>query len=277
MKHLTSLAYSVLLSLFIVQIAAAQKSRTISETVDLSQTGRVMIDTYKGSIDVSTWDRDEVKIEAIIEADDDADLVPLTEIVIRESGNSVYIESDYTKAKKKGRRFSWFGNNSVSLPFVHYTIRMPRTADLNIEDYKSEIFVESLEADLNVETYKGEVNLDEITGDLNLDTYKGDVRVRDLAGALELDTYKGIVTVEFSEFGGHSAIDTYRGEVTLRFPEDTGFDLDADMGRSGDLDTNFKLTNVRVNDNNYRGRIGGGGPDLEIETYRGQIQLATMR
>ena len=265
-----------LLSLLILNPAFAQKSKEVTETISLDADGRVMVDTYKGSIDVKTWDRDEVSVEALIVADEHDDLVPLTEVHIRRSGSVLRIETDYKKAKKQGKKFKLFGNSYLSLPYVHYTIRMPRTADLRIEDYKSEIFVESLVADLDLETYKGEVQIRDVEGDIRIDTYKGDVRATELAGSLEADTYKGNIVAEFIEFSGNSAIDTYRGDIDLRLPENAGFDLDASLGKKGDLDTNFTLRNVKVEKNNYHGSIGGGGPLLEVDTYRGRIQLSGL-
>ena len=234
--HLTTLpmqyfkAFIALGCLVLMTTLPAAGQKSISETVDLGADGRVMIDTYKGSIKVTTWNRDVVEIDAVIEADDMEHLVELTEVQIHRSGNSVRIESDYRRAKKEGKTRRLFGNNSLSLPYVHYTIRMPETARLRIEDYKSEIRINSLYADVDVETYKGEVDLTDIAGDVRIDTYKGEVDIQDLAGSLEADTYKGSISVSFSEFAGHSAIDTYRGDIDLHFPEDAGFDL---LRRSG--------------------------------------------
>ena len=263
-----------ILSVLVFHPATAQDSREIFETIDLDRDGRVMIDTYKGSIDVTTWDREEVEIEAKIVADEHEHLVPLTEIHIRRTGSVLRIETDYKKAKKEGKRFKLFGNNYYSLPYVHYTIKMPRTADLRIEDYKSEISVESLVADLDLETYKGEVEITDVAGDIRIDTYKGDVVATELAGSLEADTYKGNILAEFVEFSGNSTVDTYRGDIDLRLPESAGFDLDANLGKNGDLDTDFRLNNVKVEKNKYYGSIGGGGPRLEVDTYRGRIQLS---
>ena len=276
MQRLSHWSLFLLLALFIALPASAQRSKKISETVQLDKDGRVLIDTYKGSIEVTTWDRDEVVIDAVIEADENRELVALTEVRIQRRGSTLQIESDYSKAKKNGGSWRLFGNNnSVSLPFVHYTIRMPKSAELGIEDYKSEIDVEDLYADLEIETYKGSVRVDNIEGDLLLDTYKGDVEVRALAGGLEAETYKGNIDVEFTELAGHTNIDTYRGEVRLYLPRNSGFDLDANLGRGGDLDSDFSLANVEIDDNEYHGEVGGGGPRVEVDTYKGRVKLAS--
>lgn len=276
MRYLKTLAPVLLLSFVLVLPSSAQRKK-INETVDLSGNGRVMVETYKGSIDITTWDRDKVEIEAIVEADGNEALVAFTEVHIRQSGNTLRIESDYEKAKKEGNKLRNWGKNNMSLPFVHYRIRMPKTADLTIDDYKSEITIESLVADLDLETYKGEAKIDGVTGEIRIDTYKGEVDATDLAGSLEANTYKGEITAEFAEFSGNSSIDTYRGEVSLRLPRDVGFDLNANLGKNGDLDTDFGLSDVSIDKNKYHGTIGGGGPNLEVDTYRGRIQVSGSR
>ncbi len=276
MQHTKSLFFFLIFASVITLPASAQRTKKISETIPLNAEGRVLIDTYKGSIEVTTWDREEVSVEAVVEADENRELVELTDVNIKKTGNTLHIESDYRRAKNKGGKWRLFGNNKgLSLPFVHYVIRMPRTTELNIEDYKSEIDIEDLTADLELETYKGNVRVEDIQGELQIDTYKGDVEVMGLAGGLEAETYKGNIEVEFVELTGHTSIDTYRGEIRLHLPENAGFDLNADLGRSGDLDTNFRLDNVRVEDNRYRGQIGGGGPKLEVDTYKGRVKLET--
>ncbi|MEM8484579.1 MAG: DUF4097 family beta strand repeat-containing protein [Bacteroidota bacterium] len=267
----------LLLALFISLPAQAQDTKEVSESIKLSGEGRVVIDTYKGSIDIATWDRETVEIEALIEADKDEYLVEYTEVRIHKSGKTLRIESDYERAKKAGKR-GLFGNKSMSLPYVHYRIRMPHTADLQIDDYKSTIEINDLAADLDLETYKGEVEIDDVAGEVRIDTYKGRVELTNLAGSLEADTYKGYINAEFIAFNGNSAVDTYRGTVELVLPKSAGFDLNADMGKKGDLDSDFDLDDVRVVDKNrYRGEVGGGGPDLDIDTYRGEVTLAVMR
>ena len=268
LRYLSLICLSVLLTIPVF----AQDVKTYDETFALDGRDRLSIDTYKGSIDVKTWDRDEIQIEAVVEADDDRDLVELTDVVFRKSARGISVKSDYERAKKK-RKFFGIGGGSVSLPFVHYTIRMPHTIELNIEDYKSEIDIADVAADVRLETYKGEVRIEDITGDLDIETYKGDVVIHGLDGGLQAETYKGEIEAIFENMAAHSRIDTYRGEIRLMFPEDEQFDIDADLGKSGDLDSEFELSVVSRKDKKIRGTVNGGGPTLDIETYRGEIDL----
>jgi hypothetical protein len=243
-------------------LAAAAPAREVKEvhkTLPLNRDGRVSIDTYKGSITVSTSDAAEVSIDARIEHDpDDADSwkkVQETEVRIRGGGSSVEIRSDYSRVHRRCF-LGLFGNGTM--PLVRYTIKMPATARLRIEDYKSEIRVADLRADLKLHTYKGNV---EIAGQ---------------GGAIDLETYKGEVTVAFARFSSPARFETYKGSVTVRLPAETRFELDADMGRRGDFESDFDLpvrASRRGGSETIRGSVGGGGPKLSFHTYKGSLRL----
>lgn len=262
----------LLVALCLLTIPAnAQNTKQISDSHTIGNDGRVYVDTYKGSIEVTTWNGDTVEVDAVIEKDGKSnDLVELTEVRINKSGRSIRIETDYSKAKDKMKRSRI---KNFSLPLVHYTIRMPETAELSIDDYKSEIDIQGVQANVSLETYKGTVDIRDMEGELNIETYKGDVRIRDLSGGLYADTYKGSFDVEFNEFLGDTSFDTYRGEVSVTLPQDTGFDLDADLGNKGDFDANFRTSDLKRSKNYYRGEVQGGGPRLEFETYRGSFNV----
>ena len=96
------------------------------------------MDTYKGNVKVTTWDKAEVAVEARIEADDScgspkdmARWVDQTRVVIEKRHGGVSITSDYDALEEAT---SWFGR-CTARPFVRYTIHMPKSAPLRIKDY----------------------------------------------------------------------------------------------------------------------------------------------
>lgn len=249
----------LLLATLFVTTASAQERKSFSETYALDTSGEVVIDTYKGSIRVATWDRAEVRVEVVIEADDQDELVEKTEVRIVSDRGRLSLETDYEEAKRSQRRGLWRGGN-YSLPFAHYRITMPSTARLVIDDYKSDIEVEGLAAELTLETYKGSVE------------------VKGQAGPVELETYKGQVTLAYARYAA-SAFDTYKGTIALYLPEGAGFDLAADLGRKGDLHSDFEIMTSRRrwngdDDKTVAGSVAGGGPRLAFETYKGELKLA---
>jgi hypothetical protein len=217
----------------------AAPTKDIHRTFPLDSHGRVTIDTYKGSIRVSTWDRNEVDIAVRIEEDGGpfAQSVTRADVRFDASPSDVRIRSDY----------DWFFLDGIA-PLYHYTVRMPRTASLRIKDYKSESEVSDLAADLQV------------------DTYKGSVQLRNHAGGLTVNTYKGDLRAEFAAVTAPSRIETYKGSIDLRMPRESRFDLYTDLGRRADLNSDFERRA-------FRSPVNGGGPELRLKSYKGEFRL----
>ncbi|MEO8026008.1 MAG: DUF4097 family beta strand repeat-containing protein [Bryobacteraceae bacterium] len=233
--------------------AFAADVKDVHRTFPLSANGQLTIDTYKGFIKVTTWDRAEVDIQARIESDDsmlqDARDIQDTEIRFDASSNSVRVKTDYSRIHQ------WFRFNT-SLPRVRYTISMPRTAELRIKDYKSEADVSGLRSRLDIHTYKGSV------------------RVRDFDGSIQAYTYKGDMKIEMAGIRDRSKLDTYRGDYELTLPRNARFDLEGDNGRRGTIDSDFPRTVRSSRDyREFRGQINGGGPVLLLKSYRGTFRL----
>jgi Toastrack DUF4097 len=242
----------------------AADSKAINQTIPLDRDGRVYLENFKGSITVTTWDRPEVSISVHIDPDGRASdpvemkKVALTEIRISGSGSAVTIRTDYDRLS--GLRLQeLFTFHDQSLPFAHYTIQMPATAGLEIKDYKSDVHVSDL------------------SSDIKLNTYKGTVAVAHLNGAARVETYKGTVQLEFARFQKESRIETYKGDIEIRMPKDSHFDLDAETGRHGDLDSDFPVT-ISARHSSWghsAGAVNGGGPTLRFTTHKGSLRLRT--
>jgi hypothetical protein len=225
--------------------------KDIHRTFPLDSRGHVTIDTYKGSVRVSTWDRNEIDVAVRIEEDGDVFAQRVTHADVRfdASPSDVRITSD--------NQWTFFLVDGVA-PLYHYTIRMPRTASLRIKDYKSESEVSDLSAELQIETYKGSLQLRNHSGGLLVNTYKGDIRA------------------EFATVSAPVRIDTYKGDVELRMPRDSRFDLSTDLGRRrGDPDSDFaryvRTSNLR--DRTHRSQVNGGGPEVRVRSYKGEFSL----
>ena len=261
MRALTKMAASAALFLA-AGLLQASDTKEVHRTMPLARDGRVSIETFKGSVTVSTWDRAEVKIDAVIEPDgtdsDQKEKVAETEVRISGSGSSVTIRSDYHNAHHLHSFLSGlFDWNSGVLPLVRYTIQMPASARLEIEDHKSDIQVSGLKSDLKLHTYKG-------TG-----------RVTALDGAARIETYKGDIRVEFARYSHDSRFETHKGDIEVRLPRDSRFELDADAGRRGGVESDFAMTTRAGNwrATHASGAINGGGPRMHMTTYKGTLRV----
>jgi hypothetical protein len=91
------------------------------QDLPLDSHGSVTIDTYKGSIHVTTWDRNEVDVSVRIEEDGDvfSQSIKRADVRFDASPRDVRMKSDS----------EWFFLDGV-MPLYQYTIKMPRTASL---------------------------------------------------------------------------------------------------------------------------------------------------
>jgi|GEM_PF-481481 len=258
-----------------------QESRKISKTIAFAKDGRVSIKAYKGSIEIKTWDQAQADIQVRVEADGpsrrEEEAVALTEIRIDESRDRLYIASDYEEVKNLRTDRNW--NVGINLPQVHYIITLPQSAQLDIEDHKSEITVSGLKASVRINTHKGPTTIRDITGDLRIDTHKARIIITGLNGSLELNTHKSEVEVEFVNLTRRTRIETYKGEINITLPEEARFDLDADVGRNVDFRSDFEISDLerrkgrRGRDLEYRGAVNGGGPLLSLHTDKGYYRI----
>ena len=260
---LNTLCLLIILAVCCGNLSFSQRTKEVRKTVDLNANGRVSIKTYKGSITIDTWEKPRVEIVATVEPDghhrDDEELVRETEIRIDESPDEVRIESDYDRLEHHRRHSFWgfFVGENITLPFVHYTITMPRTARVAIDDYKSESHITDLHAPLKLETYKGTVSVD------------------GLAGSIDLETYKGEVTVTLAKLDSDSRLKTEKGKFDINFAPEAGCTIDLDIGRRADYHSDFDTArlNRRHGEDRMTTTINGGGPSLRIETKKGEIRL----
>jgi hypothetical protein len=255
------------LSLIMIPVLAGglrcQETREITKTVELNADGRVSIDTYKGSITLETWEKPQVEISATIEPDGsgrrDREKVRDTRIQIDDSPSNLSIKTDYDRVRSHS---SWFfglfeWDNTGSLPFVHYRIKMPATASLKIKDYKSDTKIRGIKARLDV------------------DTYKGTVAVEGLGGPVDLETYKGEASVTLDRIAGNCRLETYKGRIELSVPKDAGFELETDLGRRADFDSDFEtpVRSKRHEDESHHATVNSGGPVLRISSEKGDIRI----
>lgn len=236
-----------------VTLLSAADVKEFHKTVPLDATGRFTLDTYKGSIRISAWDQAQAQIDARIVAEPFGWFnVPVEDVDIRvdNSPGDVRVKTDYR------RRNLVEGN----LPSVEYTVHVPRKVALTIKDYKSDSQIDGVEGAVEFETYKGTAHLSGLRGRVRMNTYKGEVRA------------------SFASFvGGH--VETYKGTVELSIPRASAFDLSAKMERRGELDSDFPQavhSTREIRRGEYHGAVNGGGPELRVSSYRGEIRLRAV-
>jgi DUF4097 and DUF4098 domain-containing protein YvlB len=244
----TALIVSLLL---VATLANAATEKRVHKTAAVPANGSVSIDTHNGTVVVTTWNQPEVDVQARIEPAEfgSSDDVDKTEIKVTESAGDVRIESNYDAVPT---HLTWFGVTR-NLPLVHYTIQMPATARLAIDDHNSNVKVSGVQNDVRVTSHNGSVD------------------IANLGGAAEIETHNGDITVAFNRFDRNSSFETHNGGIDIRLPQSARFRVNA-SGHHMDVDSDF-ATVVSKSGSSYRGDVNGGGPELKVSTHNGSLRL----
>lgn len=269
------------------------QDRTMSGTVRLASDGKVTVDNHEGRITISTWDREEVRYEAVVRPEPDAEHPEATTVRVDRSDEHFAIETRYDESKGSSDGLFGWGDGQNIMP-VEYALTVPRTAEVEIDDHDSDIEIRGLTGSLEIDNHDGPVQIAEHGGDLTIDTHDSDITLRGVAGRLEidshdseidadglrggfaLDTHDATGRVAFDAYTDDIEVDSHDAEITFLLPADAGFDLETRF-HDADLRADFDLTPfIRDPDDDepdYEGRVRGGGPRLTLNSHGGDFEI----
>jgi DUF4097 and DUF4098 domain-containing protein YvlB len=109
-------------------------------------------------------------------------------------------------------------------------------------------------------------------GSVRVDTGSGGMELHGVEGSLEAKAGSGTIQAEGSPTGAWS-VHTGSGEVNLKLPSNAAFDLDAHTSSGSISIDQPHSVQGSVGRKEVRGRVGGGGVPVEVETGSGDIQI----
>lgn len=191
------------------------------------------------------------------------------------------------RTQPRRRWLSFWGTTDARLAVV---IEVPRRFDVTVDVGSGAVSVGELDGDLSVDTGSGAVRVADHRGDVHVDTGSGAVRLGDVDGRLVVDTGSGAVAagsvtgpveidtgsgaVSVTVLGRESvAIDTGSGGVSVTVPRRSGWDLELEGGLV-EIDDALAFRGTRGR-REAEGRLGDGGPRLEVDTGSGRIRIGT--
>lgn len=215
-------------------------------TIKLGGT-RLGAKSENGGIEVTGEDRNDVQIEARVEAwggsESDARNI-LKQVVINTSGDRI---------RDDGPHSHW-GNSGYS---VNYRLRVPR----------------QLAVDLN--SMNGGIDIAHLEGEIRFDTTNGGVGLNDLAGDVHGSTTNGGLDITLTGKSWHGQglnAETTNGGVTLNIPEHYAAHLETGTVNGG-ISVNFPITIQGDIKNRLSTDLNGGGPTIHAETTNGGVQI----
>ncbi|MEJ1238490.1 DUF4097 family beta strand repeat-containing protein [Chryseolinea sp. T2] len=143
--------------------------------------------------------------------------------------------------------------------------------------------------DLDVKTYNdGDLVISNIQGETVLTNYNGEITATNISGSVMATTYNGDIKVTFDKVtaGTPMSYSTYNGDIDIALPatHKASLKMKTEQGDIfSDFDVAFKNTGPVqqkktdagvykvIVDEWKRGDINGGGPELTIKNYNGDI------
>ena len=226
--------------------ARGRVTEEFHHTYPLNAEGRVSLENVNGSVHISAWDRNEVKVDAIKYASDQERLADIT-IEIDAHSDSLHIKTRYPH--------HLFNNNPGG---VEYTLTVPHNARLD-----------------KVDLVNGSLDIDGVTGDLKGSLVNGNVKAHATRGGTELSTVNGRVelTVDESDLRKPISLSSVNGSLVLNLPPDVNARLNA-SSVTGGISSDFQIAvHGWFVGHSLEGELGRGGPEVHLSDVNGRISV----
>ena len=272
-----------LLLVFFWPVPGGAQDKTFEAVVSLEPLGRLALETGRGTVRLTSWDRATVDIQArisppmAVDGDEGQRSVDGTTIEVRGRRRSVRIRSVYS---------------ALPAP-VHYEIRAPREVDLDLTIDRSDTLLDGFEGRLLLQFDRSDLTANDLTGTIVLDLDRGAFHGVDLSGAISLGLDRGqsvvlervrgslqfdldrtSATMREVQIDGDSLIGIDRGDLELQLVPGQALTVEADVTDRSDLSSDLPVT-FQQGGRRLQGSLNGGGPSLKITADRGSIQLDT--
>lgn len=272
-----------------LSIMAGEK---VSQTIGIDSDGLVRVENVAGEIEIGTWDKDEVSVEANL--GDEAE-----GLEVSETANGVLI-----RVKNRSNHHQMDGSDLV--------IMIPGAASLEVESVSADIIAEgpggetanlvSVSGDIELQASAGRVEIQSVSGDVEyaglssrtqMETVSGTIAVSGISGEVSMQTVSGDIslTTESIERGrfeavsgdlelelgidgsGRLNVDNMSGDVILNLPADQSLSIAAQTF-SGDIRSDFgEAEQTSFGPGSVLEFDSGGGATVKLESFSGDIQI----
>ena len=261
--------------------------------------GRLSVEGFNGSVEVSVWDQETVDISGTKYARTQEDTHDL-KIEVDHSADSVSVRAIRPSLRRGnyGARFAIKVPRGVVLERVTTSNGAIRASDgagpARLKTSNGHVEVRRLKGSLNAETSNGPVELDDIDGAVDVRTSNGHVRAEGIRGALDATTSNSSIHATLEKVDGAVRVQSSNGGIDLSLPPNTQSAVRAHTSNSGitlhlpgevnarlsagtsnaSISSDFEMRmRGEISKHHIEGSIGNGGPLIDLSTSNGQIRI----
>jgi len=256
------------------------------------------LETFEGSIEVHSWDRNEVEVEIERRAMEQR-LVDDIKVTAEQDGNRIVV-----KVTGPGRGADGLSGVQIGVhfsPSARLRVALPRDSQLTAMSGDGSITIEDVNGKISLRTNDGSVRASRVGGEIFVRTGDGAIRIDRAEGALDLETEDGSITIDAtpvmvrartsdgairlevrpdSVMSAEWDLQTADGSIVLTLPAEFDAVLDAET-RNGVVRANHRA--LREVERAGEGReerrrtlkstLGRGGHTFRIRTGDGSIRI----
>ena len=259
-------------------------------TLTVSSGTALELEDFAGSIEVATWSRNAVRVEA--------DHSRHAELEIERGAGTLglSVENRMGGPTSVDYRLTVPAWMALKLSGVYCDISVTGTkGSVEAETVQGDVEVNGGEGHLSAQSVQGTVKvvgasgkieassvneavlIDHVTGDLTAESVNGRVEVRNaILTSLEASTVNGTIVYDGSfAKNGNYELSTHSGSIYVAIPTNADLSVDATT-YAGSFESTFPIEKDRESskhDRHYTVRLGSGSADLSIESFQGSIVL----
>src|SRR5260370_2964874 len=261
--------------------------------------GRLAVDGFNGSVEVSVWDQETVDISGTKYARSQEETADL-KIEVDHSPDSVSIRAVRPSMRHGiyGAKFAVKGPQGVGLDHLTPANGAIRTSDgvgpARLKTSNGHVEVSRLKGPLNAETSNGPVELQDIDGAADVHTSNGHIRAEGIRGSLGASTSTSSIHATIEKVDGSVRAQSSNGAIDLTLPTSTQSAVRAHTSNSGitlhlpgevnarlsaatsnsSISTDFEMRmRGEISKHHIEGTLGNGGPLIDLSTSNGPIRL----
>lgn len=301
MKVLTLVAAAVVFAGCEVNLNTEGLSAREVKTFKVTGQPEVVLDTFDGSIELHSWDRNEIEVEVEKRAMEQT-LLDEIKIDAQQEGDKIVVRVTGPRAERHGVTIGMH----IS-PTARLRVAVPKNANINAVSGDGSIKAEAIEGKIVLRTSDGSITGTRLGGDIQVRSGDGSIRIDNTTGKLDLETDDGSVGVDARPSVLHLRtgdgsvrvalepetvmaddwdITTTDGSVVVTLPGLFNAELDAETS-DGAVRTNHPLLDGDRDDRRdgegrderrerrrtLRSKIGEGGKVLKIRSGDGTIRI----
>jgi hypothetical protein len=278
----------VLLILASSAIAAFALVQQIDTTVPVERGQRLEVSAYGGEVNVKTWARNAVRVEAAPSG--------RTRVEVYQSATAVSVRTEGRRGPASAVDIqitapAWM---ALDLSGVYTDVNVAGSkGPISVETVEGEVLVDGGEGLVSLQSVQGSVTLRGAKGRIDVNSVNEDVKVSRTSGEIEATTVNGEIQLEQVDAtsvtattvngdvtydgpirdGGRYDFSTHNGDIALTVAQGSNAAVSVSTF-SGEFESEFPVT-VRETRKGKRFsfRLGTGSAEVSLESFQGTIQL----